>query len=37
MGVHSEALAKQFEAKIADAIATLEKLDDADWKKGDRP
>jgi hypothetical protein len=33
MGVKSEALAKQFEAKVQDATAVLEKLSDADWKK----
>jgi len=33
MGAKSEALAKQFEAKSRDALATLEKLSDADWKK----
>jgi PhnB protein len=29
----SEALAKQLEAKAAEAVATLERLSDADWKK----
>lgn len=29
----SEALAKQFEAKVQEAAAVLEKLSDADWKK----
>jgi PhnB protein len=29
----SEALAKQFEAKAAEAIATLQRLGDADWRK----
>src|SRR6266566_2107890 len=29
----SEALAKQFEAKAEEAIATLQRLGDADWKK----
>jgi PhnB protein len=29
----SEALARQFEGKVQDAVATLERLDDADWKK----
>jgi hypothetical protein len=33
MGVKGEALAKQFEAKVAQATAVLEKLSDADWKK----
>ena len=33
MGAKSEALAKQVEAKARDAVTTLEKLDDADWKK----
>jgi hypothetical protein len=33
MGARSEALAKQFETKARDALATLEKLGDADWKK----
>ena len=33
MGTKSEALAKQFEVKVQDAIATLEKLSEADWKK----
>jgi hypothetical protein len=33
MGARTEALAKQFEAKARDAMATLEKLNDADWKK----
>ena len=33
MGAKSEALAKQYEAKVQDATATLEKLTDADWKK----
>ncbi|HYE89395.1 MAG TPA: DinB family protein [Terriglobales bacterium] len=33
MGAKGEALAKQFEAKAAEATATLEKLSDADWKK----
>jgi hypothetical protein len=33
MGAKSEMLAKQFEAKVRDALATLEKLSDADWKK----
>jgi len=33
MGAKSEALAKQFEAKVQDATATLEGLSDADWKK----
>ena len=33
MGARSEALAKQFDTKARDALATLEKLSDADWKK----
>jgi hypothetical protein len=33
MGAKSEALAKQFEAKAQEAVAALEKLSDADWKK----
>lgn len=33
MGAKSEELAKQFEAKSRDAMATLEKLSDADWRK----
>jgi Mycothiol maleylpyruvate isomerase N-terminal domain len=33
MGARSEALAKQFEAKVQEAMATLEKLSDADWKR----
>ena len=33
MPAKSEALAKQFEAKVQGALATLEKLSDADWKK----
>ena len=33
MGAKSEALAKQFEAKAQEAVAILEKLSDADWKK----
>ena len=33
MGAKSEQLAKQFEAKSRDAMATLEKLGEADWKK----
>ena len=33
MGERSEALAKQFEAKVQEAMATLEKLSDADWKR----
>ena len=33
MGAKSEALAKQFEAKVGEATAVLEKLSDADWKK----
>ena len=33
MGAKGEALARQFEAKVADATGLLEKLSDADWKK----
>jgi hypothetical protein len=33
MGVRSEALAKQFEAKVQEAVAVIEKLNDADWKR----
>jgi Mycothiol maleylpyruvate isomerase N-terminal domain len=33
MGAKAEALAKQIEAKAAEATAVLEKLSDADWKK----
>ena len=33
MGAKSETLAKQFEAKVQEATAALEKLSDADWKK----
>src|SRR5215475_1834088 len=33
MGAKGEALAKQFEAKVAEATALLENLSDADWKK----
>ena len=33
MGTRTEELARQFEAKSRDALATLEKLSDADWKK----
>ena len=33
MGAKSEELAKQFEAKSRAALATLEKLSEADWKK----
>lgn len=33
MGSKSEALAKQFEVKVCEAMATLEKLGDGDWKK----
>jgi hypothetical protein len=33
MGAKSEQLAKQFEAKSRDALATLEKLGEADWTK----
>lgn len=33
MRAKTEALARQFEEKARDALATLEKLSDADWKK----
>jgi hypothetical protein len=33
MGARSENLAKQFEAKAAEATSVFEKLSDADWKK----
>src|SRR2546428_456227 len=33
MGAKAEGLAKQYEAKVQEATATLEKLSDADWKK----
>src|SRR4029450_13344213 len=33
MGVKTGALATQLEGKARDAVATLEKLGDADWKK----
>jgi hypothetical protein len=33
MGAKSEALAKQFEAKVQEAVAVIEKLGDAQWKK----
>jgi uncharacterized protein (TIGR03083 family) len=33
MGAKAEALAKQFEAKVQEATAVLERLSDADWKK----
>src|SRR5436190_23444211 len=33
MGAKTEALAKQFEGKARDAVATLQKLGDTDWKK----
>ena len=33
MGAKSEALAKQFEAKVQEMTTGLEKLSDADWKK----
>jgi hypothetical protein len=33
MGAKSEALARQYETKVQDATAVLEKLSDADWKK----
>ena len=33
MGAKTEALAAQLEGKARDAVATLQKLGDADWKK----
>ena len=33
MGAKSEALARQFEAKSREALATLEQLGEADWAK----
>src|SRR5881409_2144486 len=33
MGAKGEALAKQFEGKVQEATAVVEKLTDADWKK----
>jgi len=33
MGAKTEALARQFEGKARDAVATLEKLGEADWRK----
>jgi len=33
MGAKAEALAKQFEGRVKEATAVLEKLNDADWKK----
>jgi hypothetical protein len=33
MGAKGEALARQFEAKVQETTAVLEKLSDADWKK----
>ncbi len=33
MGAKSDALAKQYEAKVQEATTGLEKLSDADWKK----
>jgi hypothetical protein len=33
MGTRSETIAKQFEAKAAEATSVFEKLSDADWKK----
>ncbi len=33
MGAKAEALAKQFEAKVQEATAVLDKVSDADWKK----
>ena len=33
MGAKAEALAKQFEAKAREALVTIERLGDTDWKK----
>jgi hypothetical protein len=33
MGARSEALAQQFEAKVQEAVAVLEQLSGADWKR----
>jgi hypothetical protein len=33
MGARGETFAKQFEAKVTEATALMEKLSDADWKK----
>ena len=33
MGAKTEALVRRFEGKARDAVATLEKLGDTDWKK----
>ena len=33
MGVKGEAFAKEFEAKVEDALTLLNRLSDADWKK----
>ena len=33
MATRSEALAKQFEAKVQEAVAVLERLSDTDWKQ----
>jgi hypothetical protein len=33
MGTKSEALARQFESKLHEALATLQALGDADWTK----
>ena len=33
MGARTEALAKQFEAKVQELTTAIEKLSDADWKK----
>jgi hypothetical protein len=33
MGARSEALARQFETRAEEAIAALQRLSDADWKK----
>src|SRR5262245_477846 len=37
MGAKGEAFAKQFEAKVEEATALLEKLSDADWRKTTAP
>jgi hypothetical protein len=33
MGAKGDALTKQFEAKVQEAVAVIEKLSDAEWKK----
>jgi Mycothiol maleylpyruvate isomerase N-terminal domain len=33
MGTRSEGLAKQFEAKVQEAVAVIEQLSEADWKQ----